>query len=135
TRTARIHHVRQPRRSRSPGAQPHQAHEMTTPLIRPRIRLQPETEATFAAPQRAADRVREAVFDVHDLDAYYGGTVPAIADVSMKMYRGMITALIGPSGCGKSTFIRSLNRMNDSIPGFRVEGRVLYHGHDIYTAG
>jgi phosphate transport system ATP-binding protein len=50
----------------------------------------------------------------------------------MKMYRGLITALIGPSGCGKSTFIRSLNRMNDSIPGFRIEGQVLYHGHDVY---
>ena len=41
--------------------------------------------------------------------------------------------MIGPSGCGKSTFLRSLNRMNDSIPGFRVDGQILYHGHDLYN--
>ena len=41
--------------------------------------------------------------------------------------------MIGPSGCGKSTFIRSLNRMNDTIPGFRLGGQVLYHGHDVYA--
>ena len=52
----------------------------------------------------------------------------------MKIYRHLVTAVIGPSGCGKSTFIRSLNRMNDSIRGFRLEGQVLYHGHDIYAA-
>jgi phosphate transport system ATP-binding protein len=46
-----------------------------------------------------------------------------------------VTAVIGPSGCGKSTFIRSLNRMNDSIPGFRLTGHVLYHGHDVYGSG
>ena len=45
---------------------------------------------------------------------------------------GQITALIGPSGCGKTTFLRCLNRMNDSISGFRIEGQILYHGHDIY---
>ncbi len=52
----------------------------------------------------------------------------------MKIYRQLVTAVIGPSGCGKSTFIRSLNRMNDSIQGFRVYGQVLYHGHDVYAA-
>jgi phosphate transport system ATP-binding protein len=46
----------------------------------------------------------------------------------------VVTAVIGPSGCGKSTFIRSLNRMNDSIAGFRLGGQVLYHGHDVYGA-
>jgi phosphate transport system ATP-binding protein len=51
----------------------------------------------------------------------------------MKIYRNLVTAVIGPSGCGKSTFIRSLNRMNDSIPGFRLGGQVLYHGHDVYA--
>ena len=53
---------------------------------------------------------------------------------TLKIYRHLVTAVIGPSGCGKSTFIRSLNRMNDSIPGFRIEGQVLYHGHDVYAA-
>jgi len=110
----------------------------TTPMVRPRVRIQ--TEALPGVPQqpaapRPAAIAREAVFDVRNLDAYYGRTVPAIAGISMKMHRGQITALIGPSGCGKSTFIRSLNRMNDSIPGFRVDGHVLYHGHDIYGPG
>jgi phosphate transport system ATP-binding protein len=107
--------------------------------VRPRVRIQtgPQTNGTAqpAGAQRPREVVREAVFDVRNLNAYYGGDTPAIAGVSMKMYRGLITALIGPSGCGKSTFIRSLNRMNDSIPGFRIEGQVLYHGHDVYASG
>jgi phosphate transport system ATP-binding protein len=105
-------------------------------MVRPRVRIQ--TDPTLVPRQEQVEQVRreiprEAVFDVRNVSAYYGGRVPAITGISMKMYRGMITALIGPSGCGKSTFIRSLNRMNDSIPGFRVEGQVLYHGHDIYA--
>src|SRR3954452_5466927 len=112
--------------------------EVTTQLVRPRVRIQTDplrdyTQQPQLAPRPAAVP-REVVFDVRNLDAYYGGDVPAIAGISMKMHRGQITALIGPSGCGKSTFIRSLNRMNDSIPGFRVDGQVLYHGHDIYAA-
>src|ERR1017187_5642199 len=51
----------------------------------------------------------------------------------MKVYKNVITAMIGPSGCGKSTVVRTLNRMNDSIPGFRVTGEALYHGNDIYA--
>ena len=51
----------------------------------------------------------------------------------MPMYKNAITALIGPSGCGKSTLIRCLNRMNDLIPSASVDGRVLYHGQDIYA--
>ena len=110
---------------------------VTTPMVRPRVRI--HADPFPAQPQQRAERPREvpreAVFDVHNLDAYYGGPVPAVAGVTMKMYRGMITAIIGPSGCGKSTFIRTLNRMNDSITGFRVDGQVLYHGHDIYAGG
>jgi phosphate transport system ATP-binding protein len=113
--------------------------EVTTQLARPRVRIQTEPladlpQAQVAAPRPAAVQ-REVVFEVRNLDAYYGSPTPAIAGISMKMHRGQITALIGPSGCGKSTFIRSLNRMNDAIPGFRVDGQVLYHGHDIYGAG
>jgi phosphate transport system ATP-binding protein len=54
---------------------------------------------------------------------------------TLKIRRNLVTAVIGPSGCGKSTFIRSLNRMNDSIPSFRLTGEVLYHGHDVYGPG
>jgi phosphate transport system ATP-binding protein len=113
--------------------------DVTPQIVRPRVRIQTEPPATPPRaqpdPARPAEIAREIVFDVRDVDAYYGGPVPAIAGISMKMHRGQITAIIGPSGCGKSTFIRSLNRMNDSIPGFRVEGQVLYHGHDIYGPG
>jgi phosphate transport system ATP-binding protein len=75
----------------------------------------------------------EAVFDVHDVSVFYGAK-RALRGVSMRIPRSRITALIGPSGCGKSTFIRSLNRMNDSVPGFRLDGEVLYHGHDLYAS-
>jgi phosphate transport system ATP-binding protein len=66
-----------------------------------------------------------------NLNFYYGTTL-ALKDVSLPIREHHITALIGPSGCGKSTFIRVLNRMNDIIPGTRVEGKVLLDGIDIY---
>jgi phosphate transport system ATP-binding protein len=62
------------------------------------------------------------------------GPVEALHDVSLSVEEGAFCTLIGPSGCGKSTFIRSLNRMNDSVPGFRLEGQVLYHGRDMYAS-
>jgi phosphate transport system ATP-binding protein len=77
---------------------------------------------------------RDVVFDVRDLAVNYGQTT-AISGVSLEVYRNYITAMIGPSGCGKSTFIRCLNRMNDLVPGAKVEGQVLYHGQDIYGDG
>ncbi|HEY64662.1 MAG TPA: phosphate ABC transporter ATP-binding protein [Caldilineae bacterium] len=69
---------------------------------------------------------------VEHLYFYYGGK-PALQDISLEIQDRQITALIGPSGCGKSTFLRCLNRMNDTIPGTRVEGRVLLDGQDIYA--
>ena len=92
--------------------------------------------APLAVTAREAGDVtaREAVFEMRDLDVYYGETL-ALADVNMKIYKNVITAMIGPSGCGKSTFVRSLNRMNDAIPGFRITGEALYHGHNIYGSG
>ena len=74
---------------------------------------------------------REPVFELENVTVSYNGN-PAVAEVSMAMYRNAITALIGPSGCGKSTLIRCLNRMNDLIPSASVDGRVLYHGEDVY---
>jgi phosphate transport system ATP-binding protein len=74
---------------------------------------------------------REVVFDVHDLTVSYGRST-AISGVGLEIYRNLITAVIGPSGCGKSTFIRTLNRMNDLVPGAKVAGRVLYRGQDLY---
>ena len=59
----------------------------------------------------------------------------ALKDVSLNVYDHEILALIGPSGCGKSTFLRSLNRMNDLIPGCRIEGEIAFQGEDIYKKG
>jgi phosphate transport system ATP-binding protein len=73
----------------------------------------------------------ETVFHVEGLSFHYGA-FRALRDVSIDVGRHQITALIGPSGCGKSTFLRCLNRMNDLIPGTRVDGVVQYHGEDLY---
>jgi phosphate transport system ATP-binding protein len=70
------------------------------------------------------------VFDIQDLTAIYGSK-PALKGVSMEVYKNLVTAVIGPSGCGKSTFIRCLNRMNDLVPGFRMNGTIRFHGQDI----
>ena len=72
----------------------------------------------------------EQVFDIRDLTATYSSK-PALKDVSMDVYKNLVTAVIGPSGCGKSTFIRCLNRMNDLVPGFRQTGTIRYHGQDV----
>jgi phosphate transport system ATP-binding protein len=72
--------------------------------------------------------------NVEHLYFYYGEKL-ALSNVSLVIRDRQITALIGPSGCGKSTFLRCLNRMNDTIPGTQVEGRVLLDGQDIYTPG
>jgi phosphate transport system ATP-binding protein len=75
--------------------------------------------------------VGQAVFDVEHVNVSYSGTL-AVRDISMRIPKGEITALIGPSGCGKSTLLRCLNRMNDLIDGAVVDGKVVYHGEDIY---
>ncbi|MGD8624799.1 MAG: phosphate ABC transporter ATP-binding protein PstB [Anaerolineae bacterium] len=69
---------------------------------------------------------------VRDLRFFYGD-FQALKGISIPLKERQITALIGPSGCGKSTFLRCLNRMNDTIPGTRVEGQVLLDGQDIYA--
>jgi phosphate transport system ATP-binding protein len=71
------------------------------------------------------------VFEVRNADVHYGAK-QALANVSTNLNRNIATALIGPSGCGKSTFLRSLNRMNDAVKGFKITGDVLYHGNDLY---
>src|SRR5271157_950164 len=71
---------------------------------------------------------------VEKLNFYYGKKI-ALSNISMSIQDRRITALIGPSGCGKSTFLRCLNRMNDTIGGIRVEGRVEFDGQDIYAPG
>jgi phosphate transport system ATP-binding protein len=73
----------------------------------------------------------EPVFTVRDLSVLYSG-FRAVRDVSFYIRQHEITAFIGPSGCGKTTVLRCLNRMNDFISGAKVEGRVEYHGVDLY---
>jgi phosphate transport system ATP-binding protein len=75
----------------------------------------------------------EPKFRVRSLDFYYG-SVRALSQIEIDVHEHQITALIGPSGCGKSTFLRCLNRMNDTIPGTRLEGEVILDGIDIYRA-
>ena len=76
---------------------------------------------------------REVVFDIQGLTVNYG-RLTAISGVDFQIYRNVITAIIGPSGCGKSTFIRCLNRMNDLVPGTRIDGQILYQGADLYAS-
>ncbi len=69
--------------------------------------------------------------EMRDVHIYYGN-FRAVKEANLNIERQKITAFIGPSGCGKSTVLRSLNRMNDLIPGTRTEGQVLYHGYNLY---
>jgi phosphate transport system ATP-binding protein len=103
----------------------------------------PAVEAEHASlAERAAERKKdqalapeatEPIFDVRDVAVFYGDH-RAVTDITLKLAKQQITALIGPSGCGKSTFIRCLNRMNDLIPTARVDGQVIYHEQDLYDA-
>jgi phosphate transport system ATP-binding protein len=75
-----------------------------------------------------------SAFSVQNLDFYYG-TSKALSNISLEIEPRKVTALIGPSGCGKSTFLRCLNRMNDTIVGTRVEGKITLNGEDIFGEG
>ncbi len=77
---------------------------------------------------------RLPIFSISDLDFFYG-SYKALIQINMNIAANEVTALIGPSGCGKSTFLRCLNRMNDTIPGTRVNGKILLEGQDIYQEG
>ena len=71
------------------------------------------------------------IITVNDLNLWYGQT-QALKNISLEIPEKSITALIGPSGCGKSTFLKTLNRMNDLIPGVKITGEVRYHGENIF---
>jgi phosphate transport system ATP-binding protein len=86
------------------------------------------------APGERDEAAAETVFRLDDVHVYYG-SFRALRGVTLDIGRNQITAFIGPSGCGKSTLIRCLNRMNDLIPGARVEGKIEYHGQDLYGDG
>src|SRR5579862_2606419 len=94
--------------------------------------LRPQMPASAASgPHRTAESA--AKIDVSKLDFFYGAR-RVLESITVQVHPNEVTALIGPSGCGKSTFLRSLNRMNDIVPGARVEGAVRIDGQDIYAA-
>lgn len=72
------------------------------------------------------------ILSTRDLNLYYG-SFHALKGIDMDIPEKEITALIGPSGCGKSTFLKTLNRMNDMVPGVKITGEVTYHGEDIFA--
>src|SRR5262249_17289895 len=93
------------------------------------------TEQRFLIGQTSAKPIEGPVkMSVGRLDFYYGKSL-ALKSVSLDVTSNLVTAFIGPSGCGKSTLIRTLNRMNDVIPGVRVQGRIELDGEDIYAPG
>jgi phosphate transport system ATP-binding protein len=94
-------------------------------------RIAPATEVT---PATIDFPDHEVVFELDSLSCYYGA-FRAVRDISLKVPKNRITAIIGPSGCGKSTLLRSFNRMNDLVDGARIDGRILYHGVDLYADG
>ena len=92
----------------------------------------PDAADTAAQPASEDDAgAPPAIFDVENLNVYYGD-FHAVQDVTLPIGKNQITAFIGPSGCGKSTVLRCFNRMNDLIEIARVEGKIDYHGVDLY---
>ena len=73
----------------------------------------------------------EPILETKRLDLRYGA-FQALRGIDTEIFPNEITALIGPSGCGKSTYLKTLNRMNDLVPGCKIDGAVLFHGHNVY---
>ncbi|MEA2621806.1 MAG: phosphate transport system ATP-binding protein [Chloroflexota bacterium] len=91
------------------------------------VEIAVEPRVSAAAPPAE----QRSVIRLDDVSLYYG-SFRAVRNISYAVRANTITALIGPSGCGKSTLLRSINRMNDLVPGARVEGRIEFHGQDLY---
>ena len=104
--------------------QPTDGIAQTGPSIR--IATTPRADASAATD--------ETVIHLQDLSCYYG-SFRAVRNVEVEIQKRRITALIGPSGCGKSTVLRTINRMNDLVPTFRIEGKILLDGQDLYGRG
>ncbi len=95
------------------------------------VTTRPEVRQASVATEGPAGLPADEVFRASSLDFWYS-SFRALSGVDLAVRQREITALIGPSGCGKSTFLRCLNRMNDLIPGTRVEGSLTYYGEDLY---
>jgi phosphate transport system ATP-binding protein len=95
---------------------------------------EPSEDVTLAGSAAGTDEPvagMDGVFELEDVSIHYGDFL-AVRDISLRIARNQISALIGPSGCGKSTVLRSLNRMNDLVPTARLSGTIRYNGEDIY---
>jgi phosphate transport system ATP-binding protein len=101
--------------------------EPTTPTIR--IAADPDRPAGPTQPS-----VGDHIVELQDVSCWYG-SFRAVRNVDIAIARQHITALIGPSGCGKSTLLRTINRMNDLVPSYRSEGRILLDGQDLSAKG
>jgi phosphate transport system ATP-binding protein len=95
----------------------------------PAIKIATMQERVPTAPEEI-----EYVVELEDVSCYYG-SFRAVRNVDIRIARNAITALIGPSGCGKSTLLRTVNRMNDLVPSYRSEGRILLDGQDLSAKG
>ncbi|HKO27136.1 MAG TPA: ATP-binding cassette domain-containing protein, partial [Solirubrobacteraceae bacterium] len=98
-------------------------------LARSQARMAELASRHGASPQEG----KPVVLGLTGVAVSYGGH-HALRGVDLNIHRSLVTAFIGPSGCGKTTLLRSLNRMNDLIPGAEVTGRITYHGHDLNAA-
>ncbi|MDA0815596.1 MAG: phosphate ABC transporter ATP-binding protein PstB [Chloroflexi bacterium] len=107
----------------------------TTEVRVPSAGLKPSSTTTVPSdrdrPAHEYEPAEATALSVSNLDFFYGKN-QALKNITMNFPQNKITALIGPSGCGKSTLLRCLNRMNDLIPGTRVEGSIEYHGVNLY---
>jgi len=112
---------------------------VNTQLSEAPVREQPtdgaERSIKIAAMPRdgtTAARTPEYIVEMQDVSCYYG-SFRAVRNVDIKVAKNAITALIGPSGCGKSTLLRTVNRMNDLVPSYRSEGKILLDGQDLFA--
>ncbi len=97
------------------------------------MKVMQATEAeSFEFLGKAEPDTKQEIITLEDVNIHYGN-FQAVKDASLPIYEKQVTAFIGPSGCGKSTVLRSINRMNDMIRGATIDGKVLFHGHDLYA--
>ena len=101
------------------------------PVIKPLVSKVGATASSSVADATPTSSSNPALF-LENVSCWYGG-FRAVRDVSLAIPRNKVTALIGPSGCGKSTLLRSINRMNDLVPGFRMEGEIAFEGTSVHA--
>jgi phosphate transport system ATP-binding protein len=107
--------------------------DIATSLQPPKTAAEPQAPPV-PEPRESWGGEGNRVFDAEKVSCYYGA-FRAVTDVSLTIYENEITAFIGPSGCGKTTVLRTLNRMNDLVPGAHIEGDVRYRGSSLYSKG